>query len=101
QVRCDRGPSRRHRHRDARIHRGNLALAAAAIRGGDRRLRPSFPLRYRAVMRKTPPKLALHKETLRALSTINLARVVGGQGDGTPLAGDATHDKACPVALKA
>jgi hypothetical protein len=50
-------------------------------------------------MRKTPPKLALHKETLRALSTINLARVVGGQGDGTPLAGDATFDKACPVAV--
>ena len=50
-------------------------------------------------MRKTPPKLALHKETLRALSTINLARVVGGQGDGAPLAGDVTHEKVCNAAV--
>lgn len=68
-------------------------------RGGDRRLRPFSPLRYRAVMRKTPTKLALRKETLRALSTINLTRVVGGQGDGTALAGDLTHEKVCNAAV--
>ena len=49
-------------------------------------------------MRKTPTKLALRSETLRALSTINLARVGGGQGDGAPLAGDVTHDKVCNAA---
>jgi hypothetical protein len=49
-------------------------------------------------MRKTPTKLALRRETLRALSTINLARVVGGQGDGAPLAGDVTHEKVCNAA---
>jgi hypothetical protein len=37
-------PLRKRRHRDARAHRGGLALAAAAIRGGDRRLRPFSPL---------------------------------------------------------
>jgi hypothetical protein len=50
-------------------------------------------------MRKTPTKLALRSETLRALSTIHLARVVGGQGDGTPLAGDLTHEKVCGPAM--
>jgi 4'-phosphopantetheinyl transferase EntD len=49
-------------------------------------------------MRKTPTKLALRKEALRALSTINLARV-GGHGDGAPLAGDLTHETVCPAAL--
>jgi hypothetical protein len=49
-------------------------------------------------MRKTPTKVALRKETLRALSTINLARV-GGQGDGAPLAGDVTHENGCPAAM--
>lgn len=54
-------------------------------------------------MRKIPTKLALRSETLRALSTLNLARVVGGQGDGAPLAGDLTHEKVCTavMALKA
>jgi hypothetical protein len=50
-------------------------------------------------MRKTPPKLALHKETLRALSNLDLTRVLGGQGETVPVAGDATFDKACPAAL--
>jgi hypothetical protein len=50
-------------------------------------------------MRKTPTKLALRKEVLRALSTLSLARVVGGQGDGAPLAGDLTHENVCPAAL--
>ena len=54
-------------------------------------------------MRKTPPKLALRKETLRALSNLDLTRVVGGQGETAPLAGDLTRDKECPgsLALKA
>jgi hypothetical protein len=50
-------------------------------------------------MQKIPTKLALRSETLRALSTINLARVVGGQGDGAPLAGDVTHENGCPAAM--
>jgi hypothetical protein len=45
-------------------------------------------------MRKTPTKLALRRETIRALSIINLARVVGGQGDGAPLG---TFRKECPA----
>jgi hypothetical protein len=50
-------------------------------------------------MRKTPPKLALRKETLRTLSNLHLARVGGGQGDNAPLAGDLTHEKECLAAL--
>lgn len=50
-------------------------------------------------MRKTPTKLALRKEAIRALSTINVTRVVGGQGDGAPLAGDVTHENVCPAAM--
>ena len=50
-------------------------------------------------MRKTPPKLALHKETLRALSNLDLTRAVGGQGENAPIAGDLTHDKECPTGL--
>jgi len=49
-------------------------------------------------MRKTPPKLALRKDTLRALSNLDLTRVGGGEGENAPLAGDATFDKACPLA---
>lgn len=54
-------------------------------------------------MRKTPPKLALRKETLRTLSDLDLTRIVGGQGETAPLAGDLTRDKECPsgLALKA
>jgi hypothetical protein len=50
-------------------------------------------------MRKTSTRLALRKEALRALSTINLTRVVGGQGDGAPLAGDVTHENVCTAAI--
>ena len=50
-------------------------------------------------MRKTPPKLALRKETLRTLSDLDLTRVIGGQGETAPLAGDLTHDKECLAAL--
>ncbi|TMQ05538.1 MAG: hypothetical protein E6J90_48725 [Deltaproteobacteria bacterium] len=55
------------------------------------------PLRYRDAMRKTTSKLALRKETIRALSTMNLARVVGGQDTDAALPGDSTHDKECPA----
>jgi hypothetical protein len=58
----------------------------------------SSSVRYRAAMRKTTAKLALRKEALRALSTITLARIVGGQADGAPLAGDLTHEKVCNAA---
>ena len=50
-------------------------------------------------MRKTPTRLTLRKEALRALSTITLVRVVGGQGDGAPLAGGLTHENVCPAAM--
>jgi hypothetical protein len=49
-------------------------------------------------MRKTPSKLALRKETLRALSHMNLVRVVGGQGPDAALLGDLTNEKVCPAA---
>jgi len=35
-------------------------------------------LRYRALMMKKPIKLVVRRETLRALASIELARVVGG-----------------------
>lgn len=44
-------------------------------------------------MTKSPHKLVLRKETLRALNTIDLARVVGGSG--TPLAAEKTKDVNC------
>jgi hypothetical protein len=50
-------------------------------------------------MRKTPTRLALRRETLRALSSINLAHIVGGQGDDAPLAGGITHEKVCSAAV--
>jgi hypothetical protein len=52
-------------------------------------------------MQKKSPKLALRKETLRALSDTNLAGVVGGQESDVV---DASVGKACParaVAVKA
>lgn len=52
-------------------------MAAAEPRSGNRRVRRPYPLRYRAMMRKSPPKLVLRKETLRALSGTDLARVIG------------------------
>lgn len=43
------------------------------------------------------PKLALRKETLRALSNMTLVRVIGGQGDDAVVAGDATFGRTCPA----
>lgn len=50
-------------------------------------------------MTKSPHKLMLRKETLRALNTIDLTRVVGGAGlDTAPLAAEKTKDVNCPLA---
>jgi hypothetical protein len=48
-------------------------------------------------MTKSPHKLMLRKETLRALNTIDLERVVGGGGSNPPLAAERTKDVACPL----
>ena len=49
-------------------------------------------------MTKSPHKLMLRKETLRALNTIDLTRVVGGAGSNTtPLAAEKTKDVLCPL----
>ena len=47
-------------------------------------------------MTKSPHKLTLRKETLRALNTIDLTRVVGGASDTAQLAGGQTADPVCP-----
>ena len=45
-------------------------------------------------MKKTPPKLMLRKETLRALSATDLVRVIGGDSANiVPQSGD----KQCPA----
>ena len=49
-------------------------------------------------MTKSPHKLVLRKETLRALNTIDLTRVVGGAGSNTaPIAAEKTRDVLCPL----
>lgn len=49
-------------------------------------------------MRKTPRKLVLHRETLRSLAAMDLARAVGGSADVRPLADTTdTHAAACPT----
>ena len=35
-------------------------------------------LRYRAWMKRIPPKLAVRRETIRALATLELSRAIGG-----------------------
>lgn len=50
-------------------------------------------------MKKSHRKIALRKETLRALSSVNLARAVGGSN--APLVGDLTHENGCPLAALA
>ena len=50
-------------------------------------------------MRKTPPKLALRKQTLRTLSKLSLARAVGGQGEDAPLFEGVTYENGCPAAM--
>jgi hypothetical protein len=49
-------------------------------------------------MTKSPHKLMLRKETLRALNTIDLTRVVGGAGsDAAAVAAERTKDVNCPL----
>lgn len=50
------------------------------------------------MIRKTPPKLALRKETLRSLVDIELIRVVKVRGGDALLAGDVTHENGWPLA---
>lgn len=47
-------------------------------------------------MRKTPPKLMLRKETLRALSGTDLSRVVGGDTEAADLVAQ-SGAKQCPA----
>jgi hypothetical protein len=48
------------------------------------------------MMKKSPHKLVLRKETLRALSSMELARAVGGNSDPVQVAAE-TGDKQCPA----
>jgi len=49
-------------------------------------------------MKKTPRKLVLHRETLRSLAIMDLARAAGGSVDVRPLADTTdTHAAACPT----
>ena len=49
-------------------------------------------------MKKTPRKLVLRRETVRALAAMDLARAVGGSADVRPLADTTdTHAAACPT----
>jgi hypothetical protein len=47
-------------------------------------------------MTKSPHKIMLRKETLRALNTMELTHVVGGAASGTLAAGGQTNDGTCP-----
>jgi hypothetical protein len=49
-------------------------------------------------MRKTLPKLALRKETLRSLADIELVHVAKVRGGDALLAGELTHENGCPLA---
>ena len=54
------------------------------------------PLRYRSSMRKPIAKLALCKETIRALINADLPRVIGGQDKRIELAEDSAKAM-CPA----
>jgi WD40 repeat protein len=84
------------RHRDARIHGRGLALDLARPPPHDRRMRAPR-VRYRPTMKKSLRKLALRKETVRALSTKDLERAVGGQDPVAALAADQSRDRQCPA----
>ena len=55
-----------------------VAEVEQVIRG----VRRPRALRYPAAMKKTPRKLVLRRETLRALANMDLAHVVGGFDPG-------------------
>jgi hypothetical protein len=52
-------------------------------------------------MNRSRPKLALRKETLRALSNVGLVRVVGGKDAEVARLDDITADKVCSAAAVA
>jgi hypothetical protein len=74
---------------------------AAQAGGGDRGVRPGrrssrgrWALRYRVEMKKSSTtKLVVRRETLRALSNVDLARAAGGDAVMLPESGD----KGCAV----
>lgn len=74
------------------------SLVEAASVLGTVRLRIPRHLRQ-GLIEKPPPKLALHKETLRAISGLCLARVIGGQGEGAALVEENTRGTTCVAAL--
>jgi hypothetical protein len=60
-------------------------MDAAEARAGHRRVRPAPALRYRHKMTKSHSKVVLRKETIRALSGIDLARAIGGANSDAPI----------------
>ena len=53
-------------------------------------------------MKKTPRKLVLRRETVRALAAVDLARAVGGLDSADTrylVATTDTHDAACPTTV--
>lgn len=55
-------------------------------------------------MKKTPRKLVLRRETVRALAAVDLARGIGGLGSGDAqclAAPTDTHAAACPTTVAA
>ena len=57
------------------------------------------------MMKKTPRKFVLRRETLRALATVDLALAVGGLGSAEArclaVGTTDTHDAACPTIVAA
>jgi hypothetical protein len=53
------------------------------------------------MMKKSRAKLPLRKETLRALSDMDLSHIAGGQGDGAVVDVDATFGRTCLAAAAA
>jgi hypothetical protein len=48
-------------------------------------------------MKKSRPKLALHKETLRSLVDIDLRHVIGGDDTAVARGADLTYEPVCPA----
>jgi hypothetical protein len=53
------------------------------------------------MMKKSRAKLPLRKETLRALSDMDLSRITGGQEDAAVVDVDATFGRTCLAAAAA
>src|SRR4029078_7932029 len=100
-----RGSRRGRWHRGARDQRRTRALEATEPWSGHPGVPRPRALRYLVAMKKTPHKLVLCRETLRALAIMDLVRAVGGlaSADTRCLAAATTdtHDAACPTAVAA